>query len=142
MLSCFCLTQTQWLWILDSKAFWIAAESQQEASYIPSCESGVSSICDVDGLTRTTIYLLVAFVLIYFGVVCCILVYKLKMFNRLPYSRAQAALVFYRFQARHPLITCNCQTTFSTCIVLFATYPWLHMTLIQLTCTCSVACLA
>ncbi|DBB14802.1 TPA: hypothetical protein ACH3X3_004411 [Trebouxia sp. C0006] len=92
-----------------------AVESQQEASYIPSCESGVSSICDVDGLTRTTIYLLVAFVLIYFGVVCCILVYKLKMFNRLPYSRAQAALVFYRFQLRLRTLV---MAFFTLCLVL------------------------
>ncbi len=106
------LHTTQWLWILDSKAFWAAAESQQEASFVPFCESGVSSTCDTDGLTRVTIDLLVAFVLVYFGVICCILVYKLKMFNSLPYSRAQAAIVFYRFQARHPLITCSCQTTF------------------------------
>jgi len=96
---------TQWLWILDSKALLTAAESQQEASYIPFCESGVSDTCDTDGLTRKTIDLLVAFVLVYFGVICCILVYKLKMFNSLPYSTAQAAIVFYRFQARHPLFS-------------------------------------
>ena len=120
---------TLWLRILDSKALLAAAESQQDASYIPFCEVGVSRTCDTDGLTRTTIDLLVAFVLVYFGVICCILVYKLKTFNGLPYSRAQAALVFYRFQARHPLIAgSNSQTTFSTCIVLFATYPGLHMT--------------
>lgn len=120
---------TLWLWILDGKALLVAAEARQDDDFVPFCESGGISTCDTDGLTRTSIDLLVAFALVYFGVICCILVYKLKMFNRLPYSRAQAALVFYRFQARHPLIIRSSnQTTFNTCTVLFATCPWLHMT--------------
>ncbi len=134
------LNTTLWLWILNSKALLVAAESQQDDSFVPFCEDGGIRTCDKDRLTRISVDLLIAFVLAYFGVICCILVYKLKMFNSLPYSRAQAAIVFYRFQARHPLIACSSsQSTSSTCTVLFA-YLVSHKCISPLRCKHQMTC--
>ncbi|DBB01839.1 TPA: hypothetical protein ACH3X1_000447 [Trebouxia sp. C0004] len=83
--------------------------------FVPFCERGGISTCNPDGLTRTSIDLLVAFALVYFGATCCILVYKLRMFHRLPYSRAQAALVFYKFQLRLRTLV---MAFFTLCLVL------------------------
>ena len=56
--------------------------------------------CDTSRLTRIAIDFAVAISVLYFGITCCFLLYKLRAFNRLPYSRRQSAIVFYRFQVQ------------------------------------------
>ena len=56
--------------------------------------------CGSDEVTRIFIDLAVAFAVVGFGITCFFLLYKLRAFRHLPYTKTQAAIVFYRFQVK------------------------------------------
>lgn len=54
--------------------------------------------CGPDRTTQIFIECGTAVAMLYFVMICAMLVYKLRVFNGLPYDKAQAAIVFYRVQ--------------------------------------------
>ena len=67
-------------------------------AFVEFCEGGGVTICKTDEITQICVDCAVALALTYFAVTCCVLVYKLKVFNSLPYDKSQAAIVFYKVQ--------------------------------------------
>ena len=69
-------------------------------SYEDKCQQGllVHRTCATDREARIATFLTVAFSLLYFGITCSILVFKLKWFQSQPYIKVQVAFVFYRLQ--------------------------------------------
>lgn len=69
------------------------------ASFASFCESGgFREACGADRTTEIFVECGTAVAMLYFVMVCAMLVYKLRVFNSLPYDKAQAAIVFYRVQ--------------------------------------------
>ncbi len=80
----------------------------------PCAGDGFVTGCTSDTPTTVGIDLAVAFALVYFLIICAILLYKLRALNSLPYDKCQGEIVFYRLQVRctaalgfHPIYGCH-----------------------------------
>ena len=87
-----------------------AAEDSSTNLYADFCRAGgVMDSCGADRVTQTFIECGTAVAMLYFVIICAMLVYKLRVFNGLPYDKIQAAIVFYRVQVL--FLTHGCITT-------------------------------